>query len=241
VLKGETVDRWTQMITLTGVKGLAGNPRFRGDVAGSIAGGFKAACPDSFTATGFGATKFGDQDAYVAVASCGRVESGADKHSEVALVVSVKGSADYYTLQWRTWAFAGKSAIDEAKWQARCASCSRSGFADPARRAAPYPSCVGKISASNRREPKRLGLTRLKPGIRNSGQDGLPDPSVLLITLTVGAGGTMACVLSAYRPDQRRIRNRCGYPRRLPPFRRDDLQHVAPTRRRDRESRGPRR
>ena len=54
VLRGETVDRWTQMITVTGVKGLAGNPKVSPEsFAGSIAGGFKAACPDSFTAKGF--------------------------------------------------------------------------------------------------------------------------------------------------------------------------------------------
>jgi len=147
MLKGETVDRWTQMITLTGVKGLAGNPKVSPEnVAGSIAGGFKAACPDSFTATGFGATKFGDQDAYVAVASCGRVESSADKHSEIALVVSVKGSADHYTLQWaERGPSAGKNAIDEAKWQARLRQLQPIRLCPilPGERA-PYPSCVSK-------------------------------------------------------------------------------------------------
>ena len=76
VLKGETVDDWTQMITVTGAKGTAANPKVSPEsFASSMAGGFKSACPDSFTAKGFGPVKFGDQDAYVAVASCGRVES----------------------------------------------------------------------------------------------------------------------------------------------------------------------
>jgi hypothetical protein len=147
VLKGETVERWTEMITLTGVKGLAGNPKVSPEsFAGSIAGGFKAACPDSFTAKGFGATKFGDQEAYVAVASCGRVESSADRHSEVALVVSVKGSADYYTLQWaERGPSTGKGAIGEAKWQARLRQLQPIRLCPilPGERA-PYPSCVGK-------------------------------------------------------------------------------------------------
>lgn len=147
VPKGETVDRWTQMITVTGVKGLAGNPKVSPEsFTGSIAGGFKAACPDSFTAKGFGATTFGDQDAYVAVASCGRVESGADKHSETALVVTVKGNADYYTLQWaERGPAAGKSAIDEAKWQARLRQLRPIRLCPilPGERA-PYPSCVSK-------------------------------------------------------------------------------------------------
>src|SRR5262245_53509534 len=51
VLKGETVNRWTQMITVTGAKGAASNPRVTPETfAGSIAGGFKNACPDTFAA-----------------------------------------------------------------------------------------------------------------------------------------------------------------------------------------------
>ena len=147
VLKGETVNDWTQMITVTGAKGTAANPKVSPEsFASSMAGGFKSACPDSFTAKGFGPVKFGDQDAYVAVASCGRVESSADKHSETALVVSVKGSADYYTLQWaERGSAAGKSAVDEAKWQARLRQL------QPIRlcpilsgERAPYPTCVAR-------------------------------------------------------------------------------------------------
>ena len=147
VLKGETVKSWTQMITVTGVKGAAGNPKASPEsFAASLAGGFKSACPDSFTARSFGPTKFGDQDAYVAVASCGRVDSSADKHGEAALIVTVKGSADYYTLQWAERApAAAPSAIDEAKWLARLRQL------QPIRlcpivpgEPAPYPSCAGK-------------------------------------------------------------------------------------------------
>jgi hypothetical protein len=147
VLKGETVNRWTQMITVTGAKGLAGNPKITPEAfAGSIAGGFKNACPDTFVADGWGATKFGSHDAYVAVASCGRVESSADKHGETALIVAIKGSADYYTVQWAERAASSdKPAIDPAKWQARLRQL------QPIRlcpivpgEAAPYPSCVGR-------------------------------------------------------------------------------------------------
>lgn len=147
VPKGETAKSWTQMITLTGVKGAAGNAKLSPEIfAGSMVGGFKSACPETFAAQGFGPAKFGDQDAYVAVASCGRVESSADKHSEIALIVTVKGSADYYTLQWaERGPAAGRSAIDEDKWLARLRQL------QPIRlcpivpgETAPYPSCIGK-------------------------------------------------------------------------------------------------
>ena len=145
VLKGETASRWTQMITITGAKGLVANPKLTPETfAASIAGGFKSACPDTFVAKGVGPAKIGDQDAYVALASCGSVEAAPDQHSETALVVAVKGSADYYTLQWaeRTPA-SGKPVIDEAKWLERLRQL------QPIRlcpivpgEAAPYPSCV---------------------------------------------------------------------------------------------------
>jgi hypothetical protein len=147
VLKGETADRWTQMITVTGARGAAGAPGVSPQsFAASIAGGFKAACPGTFALKGLGQTRFGDREAFVAVAGCGRVEASADKHSETALIAVVKGSADYYTLQW-----AERSApvdtppIDDAKWQQRI------GLLQPIRlcpivpgEAAPYPSCLGK-------------------------------------------------------------------------------------------------
>jgi len=147
VLKGETADRWTQMITVTGARGMVANPKVSPEAfAASIAGGFKSACPDTFAAKGVGPAKFGDQDGYVALASCGSVVSAPDKHSETALVIAVKGSADYYTLQWAERGPAsGKPVIDEAKWQERLRQL------QPIRlcpivpgEAAPYPSCVGK-------------------------------------------------------------------------------------------------
>jgi hypothetical protein len=147
VLKGETASRWTQMITVTGAKGLVANPKVSPETfAASIAGGFKSACPDTFVVKGLGPTKFGDQEAYAAVASCGSVVSSPDKHGETALVVAVKGSADYYTLQWaeRTPASA-KPVIDEAKWLERLHQL------QPIRlcpivpgESPPYPSCVSK-------------------------------------------------------------------------------------------------
>ena len=100
VLKGETVQAWKQMITVTGAQGTAGNPQVTPEkFAVSMAAGFKKACPDTFAVKPFGAVKFGDQDGFVAVVGCGRIETTADKHGENALIIAVKGSADYYTIQ----------------------------------------------------------------------------------------------------------------------------------------------
>jgi hypothetical protein len=146
VLKGETVSAWTQMITVTGAKGIAGNPQVTPQsFAVSMAAGFKKACPDTFAVKPLGAIKFGDQDGFVAVVSCGRIETTADKHGEVALIVAVKGSADYYTVQWaeRAPPSADKPAIDEAKWQDRLNKLQPIRFCPivPGE-TMPYPSCV---------------------------------------------------------------------------------------------------
>lgn len=148
VPKGETAGAWTQMITVTGAQGVAGNPQVTPEsFAVSMAAGFKKACPDTFAVKPFGAQKFGAHDGFVAVAGCGRIETSADRHGETALMVVVRGSADYYTIQWaeRAASSADKPAIDEAKWRERL------GRLNPIRfcpiipgEAAPYPSCVGR-------------------------------------------------------------------------------------------------
>jgi len=172
VLKGETINRWTQMITVTGAQGLVSGPKANPEAnpkatpetfAGSIVGGFRSVCPDSFAAQEFGPTKFGDQDAYVAVASCGSV--GTDRHGETALIVAVKGRADYYTLQWaeRTEA-AGKPAIDEAKWLDRLRQLQPIRFCPivPGE-AAPYPSCARQRLAALLITPTPRGQRRNRP------------------------------------------------------------------------------
>jgi hypothetical protein len=146
VLKGETVSAWTQMITITGSQGMAIVANFSPQkLAASIALGFKKACPESLAIKDLGETKLGDQDAYLAVASCGRVNASADGHSETALIVAVKGTSDAYTIQWaeRTPQASSPPGINEALWRERLRALM------PIRRcaivpgeAAPYPSCL---------------------------------------------------------------------------------------------------
>jgi hypothetical protein len=146
VPKGETVNQWSQMITVTGAKGLASAPRFSTrTLAGAIAAGFKKACPDSFVTRDLGATKVGDRDAAVAVASCGKVNASADKHGETAMIIAVKGNSDAYTIQWAERASSASSgpAIDDAKWQGRLRELMPIRLcAIVPGEAAPFPSCL---------------------------------------------------------------------------------------------------
>jgi hypothetical protein len=146
VPKGETVNQWTQMITVTGSQGMAGAANFTPQkLAASIALGFKKACPESFAVKDLGETKFGEHDAYLAVAGCGKVNSSADGHSEMALIAAVKGASDAYTFQWaeRSAQAAAAPLIDEAKWRERLRELMPIRLcAIVPGEAAPYPSCL---------------------------------------------------------------------------------------------------
>jgi hypothetical protein len=144
VPKGESVQKWTEMITVTGAKGLAATASAE-KFAGTIAAGFQRACPESFAAKG-SVLRTGGLDAFVSVVGCGKVGGGADVRSESALVVAIKGSADIYSVQWaERGAPAGKADVENAKWQERLRQLAplRVCAIVPGEKA-PYPSCLGK-------------------------------------------------------------------------------------------------
>jgi len=143
VLKGETAERWSQMITVTGEKGLSKSPGATPEkFASSIAGGFRQVCPGSFAAKSVGETRFGNASGYVAVVGCGNVEN----HSETALIAVVAGASDYYTIQWaERSAVADLPPVEDAKWTERLRMLQPIGVcAIMPGEAAPYPSCIGK-------------------------------------------------------------------------------------------------
>ncbi len=148
VLDGETVAHWSQMITVTGAKGLAANPRVTAQsFVEEIAGGFKNACPDTFSAKGLGTLKISGRDAFIALAGCGTVSADGDAHGEAALLVAIKGAADYYTIQWaeRGPASARPITFDEAMWKGRFNTLSPIKLC-PIKpgEAPPYPSCANQ-------------------------------------------------------------------------------------------------
>jgi hypothetical protein len=148
VLEGETVDEWSQMITVTGLKGLAADRSVTAQLfATQIGFGFKHACPETFSEKVLGAAKVSGQDAFLAVVACGTVLTSLMKHSESALLIVIKGSADYNTVQWaeRGPASAQPIAIDTDKWTGRLSALSpiKVCLLLPGERA-PYPSCINQ-------------------------------------------------------------------------------------------------
>jgi hypothetical protein len=147
-LKGETVDKWSQMITVTGARGLATKPEMSAQYfAAQIAAGFQKSCPATFSVKPLGQTSIGGQDSFIAVASCGKLDASPDKHAETTLVIAIKEASDVYTIQWteRTPANAENLTIDEAKWKDRLDQLAPIRLCEikPGEKP-PYPSCPDK-------------------------------------------------------------------------------------------------
>ena len=145
VPEGETLARWSRMLTLTGARGLAANPGVTPQaMLARMSADFRRNCPESFASAAPGAQKVDGYDAYEIIVSCGRVGSDKAGYGESAVMLTVKGSNDYYTLQWteRGRDSAQAPHIDVAYWNAQLARLS------PIRlcpivpgEAAPYRSC----------------------------------------------------------------------------------------------------
>jgi hypothetical protein len=144
--EGETLGKWSRMVTLTGTRGLATNPNATPQaMLARMSADVQRNCPESFSTATPGPQKVDGYDAYEVIVSCGRMQSGKESYSESAIMLTVKGSADYYTLQWteRGRDSAETRPIDVAYWTRQLARLS------PIRlcpivpgEAAPYSSCA---------------------------------------------------------------------------------------------------
>jgi hypothetical protein len=106
VKASETVDQWSEMITLTGRKGAASLPQAsaKGFVL-NIFKDFQTACPATFSILELGPRNLDGREGFAAIGSCGNVSTAEEAsknaaHSETALILGVKGSTDIYTIQW---------------------------------------------------------------------------------------------------------------------------------------------
>jgi hypothetical protein len=143
---GETADKWSRMITLTGTRGLAANPGATPQaMLARMTAGFQRNCPDTFSTAAPGPQKVDGYDAYAVIASCGRLQSDKQTFSESAIMLTVKGSNDYYTLQWteRGRDSAQPLPIDVAYWTGQLARLNPIRLCPiVAGESAPYPSCA---------------------------------------------------------------------------------------------------
>ena len=137
----ETVQNWTQMITLSGAKGLAAQIA-PADFASQIAQGYQAACPKTFSARVLPVPQIkGASEAFAGFLGCG--DTGGQ--SEAMVFVVLKGAQDIYTLQWAEHGPAQGNPIepDPARWRPRADTLALARVCNPvAGEGSPYPSCT---------------------------------------------------------------------------------------------------
>ncbi|MCA3274740.1 MAG: hypothetical protein ING26_04395 [Roseomonas sp.] len=118
----ESKERWTQMMTIMGIRGLAANAEFTPQkFAERIATGFRQTCPQTFAAKGLGNLKIGEHDAYVALIGCGRHRASGYETSEVVMLLAIRGSENFYSVQWaeRKQPTVQQPVLDERVWRTR--------------------------------------------------------------------------------------------------------------------------
>jgi len=148
VPEGETLAKWSRMITLSGTRSLAANPNATPQaLLARMTLDFQRNCPDTFSTNAPGEQKVDGYDAYEVIVSCGRVQADRQVYGVSAIMLTVKGAHDYYTLQWteRGRDSAQPPPIDVAYWTRQLARLT------PIRlcpivpgEAAPYPSCTAR-------------------------------------------------------------------------------------------------
>ena len=139
--KGETVDVWTQLISLTGAKDEA--PLKTVDqIAAEFADGYKAACPTTFSSKPLPTPSVrGVSEVFSGYLGCG--DTG--KQSEAMVYLILKGTSEIYTVQWaeRGPKEATPLEPDMAVWAPRAKALANSRVCNKvAGEAAPYPSCT---------------------------------------------------------------------------------------------------
>lgn len=142
---GQDLNRWTEMITVTGEQNAANRPGLTAKtLAEGIAGFFRQTCPDTFTVESFGPLKVERYDGFATVISCGIADQVVPQ-SETLLLVTIKGEKDLYTLQWAELGPPSKTVlpVDKPRWQDRLARIAPVRLCDlvPGE-GAPYPSCT---------------------------------------------------------------------------------------------------
>ncbi len=142
VPRSESVTTWTQMVTVTGAAGLAGQLTVE-EFAERLAAGYQNACPQTFAALRLDDPVIkGAVAAFAGYLGCGSTGT----QSEAMVFVIVQGRSEIYSIQWaeRGPALTSPPNPDPEIWLARADALGLLRLCDPVLgEAAPYPSCTG--------------------------------------------------------------------------------------------------
>jgi hypothetical protein len=144
---GESVDNWSEMITMTGTKDSPGAPQTLQTAAEGLAGHYQQACPETFAKQSLGPSVIDGHEAMTMFLGCGTAATAQGNVSETAVIRFIKGPSGHYTVQWAEHGAARKDvpAYDAGHWKRRLADlsdirlCDRVDGEKP-----PFPSCIFK-------------------------------------------------------------------------------------------------
>jgi hypothetical protein len=141
---GESVDDWSQMITIVGNRGVALQPNVTVDNAVDyFVGVYRKACPDSLASMDLGSGGLDQYGGRVMIVSCGAVAYGKGPHGESMLLIVLRGSEDYYVIQWATRGPPRPTPpeLSRGEWEERLQRLKPIKICDRGE-APPYPSCL---------------------------------------------------------------------------------------------------
>jgi hypothetical protein len=121
VPKGETLERWTQMIRLTAYRkfdiGLAPDPT---ESALAMSQNYQPLCPTSFGQMTIEDRPSVHPDIFVVVMGCGSITSGGRQYGETTMLVVLRSGRESYQIAWsvRTKPSA-RPALDSSDWPRR--------------------------------------------------------------------------------------------------------------------------
>jgi len=102
---GESVEAWSEMITVQGLKDMSQNPNMTPKALLSmVAGGIKKKCGENFIGQAIGEQKVDSYEAYSAIIGCANLPANQPTgvkqgQGEVAFYLAIKGARDIYVIQ----------------------------------------------------------------------------------------------------------------------------------------------
>lgn len=142
---GESVENWSEMITMTGMRD-GSDPKQTLEAAAEIlAGHYQQACPATFAEQSLGNSEIDGNEAMTVFLGCGTVAATQGNVSETAVIRFIKGPTGHYTVQWaeRGAALETAPSFNPEQWKRRLADLSDIRLCDRVEgEKAPYPSCI---------------------------------------------------------------------------------------------------
>ncbi len=148
LLHGESLQSWTQMLTITGSEDQAKMPALSLQALIDFgAQRYSSQCPGSYAMSVLPQEGASPGQLYAILQSCGH-SPDAPQYSISSLILALKGSDDIYTLRWdeRAPAYEHPKPPDTQLWLHRLSELMPVRLCPlQAHEKAPYPSCLGKV------------------------------------------------------------------------------------------------